>query len=149
MVQLLERRRKAQLRIERGKAIVERGNAELAECDRFEAFYRSAVAAAKPDPADAEFFGAAHEKRQIEQLARSRAQFEQQSTLKKAIKAILANHPEGLLSGDLLTALRQSGYPGLLRTSMSPQLSRMKDRDVVNVDGKWTLIENKTAASLL
>jgi hypothetical protein len=147
ILRLAERRRNAQRLIQRGTAIVERGQAELAECDRFERFYLEA----KGDPADREFL--------TDPNAINRAivgtdspgpslmnAIRAQITLKQAIVNVLKEHPEGLESGDLLTALRESDYPNLLRTSMSPQLSRMKGNEVANVHGRWTLTENKKAA---
>lgn len=150
LTQLAERRRKAQQRVQRGKAIVERGNAELAECDRFEQFYRSAIGSkqagetvdvaevvASTPPTDS----ASAERELISLIARQRSQ----ATLKAAILDILKQHPEGLLSGDLLQELRTNGYPTLLRTSMSPQLSRMKGHQVENIDGRWIAKHGDTA----
>lgn len=148
LLQLAERRRKAQQRVERGKAIVERGNAELAECDRFEQFYRSAVgsqpAVIPAEPIDLPAVVNEVERlelKQLDQIARSRGQ----GTLKAAIVDVLRNHPKGLLSAELLHYLQTNGYPFLLRTSMSPQLSRMKGHQVENIDGRWVL-KHKDAA---
>jgi hypothetical protein len=71
---------------------------------------------------------------------------DQRPTLKQAICDILKSFPQGLTSPDLLVQLQHNGFPKLPRTSMSPQLSRMKDKEVVNVGGRWTLTENKKTA---
>jgi hypothetical protein len=145
LLRLADRRRNAQRLIQRGTAIAERGQAELAECDRFERFYREAKGG---DPADREFFVDPHKATLTDHAALVQA-IEAQITLKQAIVKVLKGRPEGLESSDLLHVLRESGHPNLLRTSMSPQLSRMKGKEVVNVNGRWTLTENKEAARLL
>ncbi|WP_422031153.1 hypothetical protein [Reyranella sp.] len=150
LLRLADRRRAAQRAIQRGTDIVDRGKAELAECDRFEQFYLEA----KPSAAQHTFTidPDSIAKSVTSNLQAGRALGEAiaaQLTLKQAIVKALKPHPNGLESGDLLNILRESGYPKLLRTSMSPQLSRMRDKEVVNVEGRWTLIENKEAARLL
>jgi hypothetical protein len=48
-------------------------------------------------------------------------------TIKEAILAVLADAPHGLTSSELLEAMNDKFFEGtLVRTSMSPQLSRLK-----------------------
>ena len=51
-------------------------------------------------------------------------------TIKDAILDVLAVAPQGLTSNELLTALNDRFFEGtLVRTSMSPQIARLKNKD--------------------
>ena len=51
-------------------------------------------------------------------------------TIKEAIMTVLAEHPKGLLAGDLLKEINTRFFEGQVkRTSFSPQMSRLKGRD--------------------
>lgn len=147
-LKLAERRRYARRLIERGNAMAARGKAELDEADRFEAFYREAVGKTASTNMDlANMFPPAPT---VEPAAQVPEAIALKLTLKGAILQILKHHPGGLESNGLLAALHAMGFVNLPRTTMSPQLSRLRaSGDVVNVGGRWTLAENKEAANLL
>lgn len=152
LLQIEERRRKARRMVERGTAIVDRGKADLAESDRFERFYleaRGVPAEAASADITAAIASSPTAAPPNEALIDAMVRQRQTVTLKTAIMDVLKAHPEGLASGDLLTALRNGIYPNLLRTSMSPQLSRMKGFQVDNVDGRWILKKNAAFAEKL
>jgi hypothetical protein len=66
-------------------------------------------------------------------------------TLKERILALLSNQPKGLVSQEILKGLRAMGDPHMKRTSVSPQLSRLKeDGTLRNEAGRW--IRNDEAA---
>ena len=51
-------------------------------------------------------------------------------TIKDAILAVLADAPHGLTSSELVATLNEKYFDGALeRTSMSPQLTRLKNKD--------------------
>ena len=51
-------------------------------------------------------------------------------TIKDAILQVLASAPDGMTSTEILTAINDRFFEGtLLRTSMSPQLTRLKNDD--------------------
>lgn len=154
LASLAERRRKAQKLIDRGTAIVQKGKAEMAECDRFEEFYRTATfkvvasSAVERPQRHLDLDLADLVTKSFPNGARDALYTEitKQMTLKQAILNVLRAHPEGLNSSEMLDALRSNGFPNLLRTSMSPQLSRLKGTALENVEGKWVL-KNKEAAA--
>jgi hypothetical protein len=64
----------------------------------------------------------------------------QQTTIKEAVLAVLADHPEGLIALDLLARINARYGWTLVRPSLSPQLTRLKrDHKVVYLDGIWRL----------
>jgi hypothetical protein len=58
-------------------------------------------------------------------------------TIKEAILGVLAKHPTGLGSGAILEQINKDYFHGneILRTSFSPQLSRLKADDEILMDG--------------
>jgi hypothetical protein len=59
-------------------------------------------------------------------------------TLKERILALLNANPKGLLSQEVLNGLRTMGDPDIKRTSVSPQLTRLKkDGTLRHVGGRW------------
>lgn len=66
-------------------------------------------------------------------------------TIKDRVLAILWFNPKGLTSGQLLNALRISGLPTLARESLSPQLSRLRNKDqkIALSHGIWTLTKTE------
>lgn len=140
---LSERRRNAQRTHDKGKSLIEQANVELAECDRFEDFYRNAIGAPALD-ADAinSILLRPEPPRDLLQAA-----IRGQLTLKAAVRKVLLAHPEGLESGEMLKKLREI-FPELPRTSMSPQLSRMRAAgEADNVNGLWKLTNNNATPS--
>ena len=68
-------------------------------------------------------------------------------TIKEAVCLLLSAHPNGLSSDEILASLRRSSMPDLERTSLSPQLSRLKQASAVYLhSGKWILASEKTEA---
>lgn len=133
LIQLEERRRKARLQIQRG-------NAELAECDRFERFYRQAKGASAPPlpPAQGALLVSVDESTgamEIGPIVPPPGR-----TLKERIMYLLEKRPGGLVSQEILKELRAMGDPSLQRTTVSPQLSRLRQEGlVVNQNGVWRL----------
>ena len=62
-------------------------------------------------------------------------------TIKEAILEVLAKHPEGLESSEILEKINDEFFNGaIVRTSFSPQLSRLKQDDEVSIsEGKYIL----------
>jgi chromosome condensin MukBEF ATPase and DNA-binding subunit MukB len=61
-------------------------------------------------------------------------------TIKEAALKVLRDHPEGLIALDILKEINERFGLGILRTSLSPQLSRLKqERKVNNAGMAWTL----------
>lgn len=58
-----------------------------------------------------------------------RQRMKSEITIKDAILLLLADAPQGLTSNELLTALNDRFFRELERTSMSPQLTRLKNKD--------------------
>ena len=59
-----------------------------------------------------------------------KAQPSQRITIMEAILATLDHKPDGLTAQEILSELNEKYFDGsLVRTSLSPQLSRLKDRD--------------------
>jgi hypothetical protein len=51
-------------------------------------------------------------------------------TIKEAILKVLLEHPNGMKAGDLLTEINTRFFDGQIeRTSFSPQMSRLKNKD--------------------
>lgn len=138
--QLEERRRKA-------RQLIQRGNAELAECDRFERFYRQAVAAKESPPQnDPQLTISGVMNATLEPVTLRASATVRTGTLKERILDLLQRHPEGLVSQEILKALRETGDPNLQRTTISPQLSRLaKDEVLVNQGGVWRLPHSSEA----
>lgn len=62
-------------------------------------------------------------------------------TIKQQIRTVLEEiQPDGLSAQGILQAIRGRWIPGLERTSLSPQLSRLrKERVIFNRNGVWYL----------
>lgn len=59
-------------------------------------------------------------------------------TIKDMVRAVLAKHPDGLAATGILDAIKADFEVTMERTSLSPQLSRLrKSGDVVLEDGVW------------
>lgn len=59
-------------------------------------------------------------------------------TIKQAVLQVLKEHPEGLIALDILKKINERHALGIVRTSLSPQLSRLKgDRKIVNRGNLW------------
>lgn len=146
LVRLADRRRNAERQIQRGNAIVQQGKAELAECDRFEAFYRDAIGRTAFQDSLANIFDSPAPS--VAPVPQAPEAVTRRLTLKEAILEILNDHPEGLESGDLLACLQQAGFTNLPRTTMSPQLSRLRaSNDLTNEGGRWKIKNNEAAGS--
>jgi len=68
-------------------------------------------------------------------------------TIKEAVVALLADFPDGLTADEVLAKLNAGPMPTLVRSSLSPQLSRLRhaDRAVSFRDGRWFLGAEDTA----
>lgn len=68
-------------------------------------------------------------------------------TIKEAILEVLAGYPEGLSSSEILEQINQQFFEGsILRTSFSPQLSRLKQDDEVRYsEGRYILNKQRGA----
>lgn len=84
-------------------------------------------------------------------IRRARLRLEQKDrgkSIKEWVCDILNDDPLGLTSHQILETLRESGLPNLERTSLSPQLSRLKDEGKIFLEGGvWKLSENAGAGS--
>jgi chromosome segregation ATPase len=64
-------------------------------------------------------------------------------TIKQAVIEVLKDHPEGMTALEILTQINTRYFAGeVVRTSLSPQLSRLKDNDgTIDLKGnKWFLL---------
>ena len=64
-------------------------------------------------------------------------------TIKQAVLEVLKDHPEGMTALEILSQINTRYFGGdILRTSLSPQLSRLKDNDrKIELRGnKWFLL---------
>lgn len=60
-------------------------------------------------------------------------------TIKGAVLAVLADAPQGLIALDILRRINQRFGLGLVRTSLSPQLTRLKKAGAIDLHGSiWT-----------
>jgi hypothetical protein len=67
-------------------------------------------------------------------------------TIKQAVLSILAEHPSGLTALDILALINRRFDLAIVRTSLSPQLSRLKqDHEIENDGSLWRIIEQKKA----
>lgn len=67
-------------------------------------------------------------------------------TIKMRVRMLLARHPQGLTSQQILEHLQADGLPELQRTSLSPQLSRLRKETVIDqVSGLWQLTQSSGA----
>jgi hypothetical protein len=65
-------------------------------------------------------------------------------TIKRAVMEVLEDHPDGLLALDILGKINERHGSGLVRTSLSPQLSRLKQEGKLKQEGTlWLLAEPK------
>jgi hypothetical protein len=64
-------------------------------------------------------------------------------TIKQLIYDVLDEaHPRGLTALEILSTIKARWMPDLLRTTLSPQLSRLKDDKLIyNDGGKWKLVK--------
>ena len=61
-----------------------------------------------------------------------------------ALELLIETAPKGMTSTEVLNAIRQRWVPTLMRTSLSPPLSRLKARGAIKLDGDyWKFIEIK------
>lgn len=69
-------------------------------------------------------------------------------TIKEAVLALLADFPDGLTAEEVLAKLNAGPMPTLARSSLSPQLSRLRYADgaVTFRDGRWLLGGEGTAS---
>tara|TARA_B100000614_G_scaffold151374_1_gene134212 strand:- start:2710 stop:2970 length:261 start_codon:yes stop_codon:yes gene_type:complete len=76
-------------------------------------------------------------------------QVKRQLTIKEMVLELLAEvFPEGLTALEILERIQARWLPGLERTSLSPQLSRLKNEELIaNVEGKWRSLRNGEGVS--
>lgn len=78
--------------------------------------------------------------------SRSRARGPQPKfgSIMEAVLEILESEESGLTAKDILMRLNQSKFPELLRTSLSPQLSRLKQRGYLEYGKKlWRITDDQ------
>ena len=79
----------------------------------------------------------------IERAIQSLAEYEAKTSripIMQAILEVLKNKPQGMTAKEILSELNEKYYGGeLVRHSLSPQLSRLKDRDkkIEYRNGRW------------
>jgi len=63
------------------------------------------------------------------------------TTIKQEVLEVLAEHPEGMTAIQILEQMKERSRPNLLRETLSPQLSRLKDDDkkIVVKEKVWRL----------
>ena len=65
------------------------------------------------------------------------------NTIMAEVIEILRDHPNGMIALDILAELNKHRIPLLLRTSLSPQLSRLKKSGFIDLQGSsWTLVSH-------
>ena len=58
------------------------------------------------------------------------------------LQVLFNSYPHGHKANDILSKIREQWIPTLARTSLSPPLSRLKNKQLVELtDGKWKLTE--------
>jgi len=61
-----------------------------------------------------------------------------QITIKEMVRSILRSRPDGLTAGEILHEIHERFGVAIERTSLSPQLSRLRDSgDVTPENGRW------------
>ena len=69
-------------------------------------------------------------------------------SIKAEVIKLLNDYPNGLPASKILTMLQGSTWPKLIRTSLSPQLSRLKQSGILQYQDKnWLLAEDKEEGS--
>jgi hypothetical protein len=69
-------------------------------------------------------------------------------TIKKAVLDVLRDQPKGLIALDILARVNHRFDLGIVRTSLSPQLSRLKQEGkVTNLGEIWRLVPQKNEGS--
>lgn len=138
-VRMLQARRDALTsQIERSRAIIRTMEEEIEQIDRgIRAMYGDKL---PPKGHMASRNAVAHFARRANPLAQS-------MTIKKLVVTALNEHLQnGATSQQLLDVFaREWGRTDIIRTSLSPQLSRLKSEGVIDLDGKiWTLVHKET-----
>lgn len=60
--------------------------------------------------------------------------------------AILREHPRGLPAADILRNIQELWMPNLMRSSLSPPLSRLKERGEIILEGEiWRLLKGEAS----
>lgn len=74
---------------------------------------------------------------------RGAAKRKRRSTIKQDILEVLADHPKGMTALEILDEIKARYRPNLLRETLSPQLSRLKndDKQIVVEKKIWRLME--------
>lgn len=82
----------------------------------------------------------------IESTAAAPASGGPSTTIKEMAREVLSGQPDGLNSSGILDGIRKQFGREIERTSLSPQLSRMKDDNEVVLDGDvWFTAEHYAA----
>ena len=81
---------------------------------------------------------AARDKPKVSQ--RRRGPSPKPGSIMEGVMMVLGKNRDGLQASEVLANLRNNGFPSLERTSLSPQLSRLKQRGYVTYkDKKWSV----------
>ena len=63
-----------------------------------------------------------------------------QGSIMEGVLQVLKSEPDGLLATEILSRLQSGNFENLVRTSLSPQLSRLKDRGYLEyVNRRWRI----------
>lgn len=90
------------------------------------------IAASRPKEVEIEF----------QQSLRKRKSNIKPNTIMDSVINVLEKHRDGLIALDILRALNEIRESPLLRTSLSPQLSRLKQAGYIELDGStWRLVK--------
>lgn len=74
---------------------------------------------------------------EIKEKEQSATKAKRRTTIKQEVLEILAKHPEGITALEILDEMKAHYRPHLLRETLSPQLSRLKN------DDNKVVVENK------
>jgi hypothetical protein len=70
-----------------------------------------------------------------------------EGTIKDFVVRVLSDRPEGMVAIDILAAINRRFGTEYPRTSLSPQLSRLKNEGILELDGLvWRLVKEKGPA---
>ncbi len=116
----------------------------LEELDVAERVYRESLAEGESEPSLGELFGDIFN----QATAWTERERYRPKTIKQMILQLLnENYPGGLTALEILDHIRKRWMPTLERTSLSPQITRLKGKNAVTNDkGKWFLVTEPAGA---
>jgi hypothetical protein len=118
---------------------------DLDKLEFSEKLYRDSGAAAEAKPAARPQSPEMHNLNRVLQGLSNTMQTILQGTIKDRVLATLGQVPDGLTSSQLVDRLRQTGLPTLERESLSPQLSRLRKEEKIDLlNGVWSLKKHES-----